>query len=68
MSISCVCTVQESKMNPKPDYGYDSYKGTGKLTGKIALITGADSGRGPVPMSREYVRSACCGLTIMVML
>ncbi len=32
-------------MQPRPDYGYDTYKGTGKLTGKIALITGADSGK-----------------------
>ncbi|KAK9919174.1 hypothetical protein WJX75_009866 [Coccomyxa subellipsoidea] len=36
----------ESKMDPKPDYGYKSYKGTGKLTDKVALITGADSGIG----------------------
>ena len=34
-------------MDPKPDYGYDSYRGTGKLEDKVALITGADSGRGP---------------------
>jgi NAD(P)-dependent dehydrogenase (short-subunit alcohol dehydrogenase family) len=37
---------QESKMDPAPDFGYDSYKGTGKLQDKIALITGADSGIG----------------------
>lgn len=36
----------ESKMDPPPDYGYDKYKGTGKLKGKIALVTGADSGIG----------------------
>lgn len=36
----------ESQMNPRPDYGEDSYKGTGKLQGKAALITGADSGIG----------------------
>jgi NAD(P)-dependent dehydrogenase (short-subunit alcohol dehydrogenase family) len=33
-------------MNPKPDYGEDSYKGSGKLEGKKALITGGDSGIG----------------------
>lgn len=33
-------------MVPKPDHGEDSYKGTGKLSGKRALITGADSGIG----------------------
>ena len=36
----------ESKMDPQPDYGEDSYKGSGKLQGKVALITGADSGIG----------------------
>ena len=36
----------ESKMNPQPDYGEDSYQGSGKLQGKVALITGADSGIG----------------------
>ena len=33
-------------MDPVPDYGEDSYKGSGKLEGKKALITGADSGIG----------------------
>src|SRR4051794_37599190 len=36
----------ESEMDPKPDYGEKSYKGTGKLTGKSAVITGGDSGIG----------------------
>ena len=36
----------ESKMQPRPDYGEESYKGSGKLTGKAAIITGADSGIG----------------------
>ena len=35
-----------SKMQPIPDHGEDSYVGSGKLNGKIALITGADSGIG----------------------
>ncbi len=34
------------KMEPIPDHGEDSYVGSGKLKGKIALITGADSGIG----------------------
>lgn len=34
------------EMNPKPDHGEESYRGSGKLTGKVALITGADSGIG----------------------
>ncbi|GFE81801.1 NAD(P)-dependent oxidoreductase [Steroidobacter agaridevorans] len=33
-------------MQPEPDYGEDSYKGTNRLTDKKALITGADSGIG----------------------
>ncbi len=33
-------------MDPKPDYGEDSYRGSGKLQGKVALITGGDSGIG----------------------
>lgn len=36
----------ESKMEPKPDYGEQSYKGYGRLEGKATIITGADSGIG----------------------
>ncbi|CAF0829794.1 unnamed protein product [Didymodactylos carnosus] len=36
----------ESKMDPKPDYGEASYKGSAKLTDKVAVITGGDSGIG----------------------
>jgi NAD(P)-dependent dehydrogenase (short-subunit alcohol dehydrogenase family) len=35
-----------AKMNPIPDHGEDSYKGSGRLKGKSAVITGADSGIG----------------------
>lgn len=34
------------KLNPPADHGEDSYKGTGKLAGRAAIITGADSGIG----------------------
>lgn len=34
------------KMAPEPDHGEASYKGSGKLSGKVALITGGDSGIG----------------------
>jgi len=33
-------------MDPKPDYGERSYRGSSRLEGKVALITGADSGIG----------------------
>lgn len=36
----------QTRMNPVPDCGEDSYRGSGKLTGKAAVITGADSGIG----------------------
>jgi NAD(P)-dependent dehydrogenase (short-subunit alcohol dehydrogenase family) len=35
-----------SKMDPRPDHGEKSYKGTGRLKGRKALITGGDSGMG----------------------
>lgn len=35
-----------SAMNPAPDHGEKSYKGSGKLTGRKAIITGGDSGIG----------------------
>jgi hypothetical protein len=30
-------------MDPLPDYGLDSYKGSGKLQDKVAVITGKNS-------------------------
>jgi NAD(P)-dependent dehydrogenase (short-subunit alcohol dehydrogenase family) len=33
-------------MDPKPDHGETSYRGSGRLTGRKALITGGDSGMG----------------------
>lgn len=36
----------ESKMTPKPEYISKKYKASGKLTNKVALITGGDSGIG----------------------
>jgi NAD(P)-dependent dehydrogenase (short-subunit alcohol dehydrogenase family) len=35
-----------SLMNPRPDHGEASYKGSGRLEGRKALITGGDSGIG----------------------
>src|SRR4051794_38121550 len=35
-----------SKMEPRPDHGEKSHKGSGRLAGRKALITGGDSGMG----------------------
>ena len=35
-----------SEMEPKPDHGEKSYRGSGRLAGRKALITGGDSGMG----------------------
>ncbi|TLU73756.1 SDR family oxidoreductase [Lichenicoccus roseus] len=35
-----------AEMTPKPDHGESSYRGSGKLEGQVALITGGDSGIG----------------------
>ena len=34
------------KMDPRPDHGEKSYRGSGRLAGRKALITGGDSGMG----------------------
>ncbi|WP_245864707.1 SDR family oxidoreductase [Paenibacillus donghaensis] len=36
----------EQKMTPKPDAGQETYVGTGRLAGRKAIVTGADSGIG----------------------
>jgi NAD(P)-dependent dehydrogenase (short-subunit alcohol dehydrogenase family) len=36
----------ETKLDPKPRYQAEQYKAAGKLEGKVALITGGDSGIG----------------------
>ena len=35
-----------AEMTPRPDHGEESYQGAGRLSGKRAVITGADSGIG----------------------
>jgi NAD(P)-dependent dehydrogenase (short-subunit alcohol dehydrogenase family) len=36
----------ETKMRTKPDHGEESYRGHDRLQGRVALVTGADSGIG----------------------
>jgi NAD(P)-dependent dehydrogenase (short-subunit alcohol dehydrogenase family) len=36
----------EARLTPRADHGETSYRGSGKLQGKVALITGGDSGIG----------------------
>ncbi|MBF6059277.1 SDR family oxidoreductase [Nocardia terpenica] len=36
----------QSRMDPRPDCGEDSYRGSGKMTGLATVVTGADSGIG----------------------
>ena len=37
---------RDADMDPRPDYGEAHYKGSGRLSGRKAIITGADSGIG----------------------
>ncbi len=52
----------ESKMTPEPDYGLTSYKGLGRLKGRVALVTGGNGGIG-LGLARGLAR---CGAAVMV--
>ena len=55
----------QSKMDPVPDCGEESYRGSGKLTDKVAVITGADSGIGravAIAYAREGADVVICYL------
>src|SRR5690606_16476371 len=36
----------EGEMRPRADHGEDSYRGSGRLEGRVAIVTGGDSGIG----------------------
>lgn len=45
-----------SRMSPRPDHGEKSYRGSGRMAGRKALITGGDSGLGraaAIALARE---------------
>lgn len=48
----------EEKMNPPPMYDAPWYKGSGKLAGRVAIITGGDSGIGRA-VAVLYAREGC---------
>ena len=53
-----------SKMDPRPDHGETSYRGSGRLAGRKALITGGDSGMGRPPRSHLRARAPTWRSTI----
>jgi NAD(P)-dependent dehydrogenase (short-subunit alcohol dehydrogenase family) len=53
----------EREIHPVPDHGEKSYRGSGRLAGKAAVITGADSGMGKAAIPHMPAGSSIIGTT-----